>query len=276
MELLDWIPSNKIYTHLIQSNPNAIDHIEKYNIPKVWSLLSVNPGAVRYLYHNPSLFNKGFWYCNSNPLIVPFIEKCMRKNEHWIQSKLAENPNTLHLVDPFSIQSHYYSLCKNTSTLAMQMIADCVDDLTSIHWSILSTNPSAIHIIEKNMHRIDWNKLSSNSSAIHILMQNPSRIDWLNFSKNTHPIAIEYMKQHLDKVNWPILSANPGAIELLKENKENISWYWLSLNPAIFEYNYPTMAKLRTEIIRDELISVALHPSRVCDWLQKGFTFSDF
>jgi len=261
---------------MLQLNPNSIDHIEKFHIQKVWTLLSSNPGAVRFLYQDPSLIRNGAWYMNPNPAAVPFIEKCTNIHDNWIQEKLIEKPNTIHLANPMRLEYHYYSLCRNTSPLAIQMIEDCLDKFTRHQWTILSANPSAIHIIEKNMHRIDWITLSGNPSAIHLLMQNPSRIYWFYFSKNTHPIAIEYMKQNLNKVNWHNLSANPSAIELLKDHKDKLSWYWLSVNPAIFEYNYANMAKERTELIQDELISVALHPSRVCKWMNQGFTFSDF
>jgi hypothetical protein len=83
------------------------------------------------------------------------------------------------------------------------------------------------------------------------------------------------MRKNLEKVNWHNLSANPAAIELLKENQDKISWYWLSKNPAIFEYNYSNMAKARTDVIREELLAVALHPDRVCAWLQEGITLAD-
>ena len=83
------------------------------------------------------------------------------------------------------------------------------------------------------------------------------------------------MRKNLDKVNWHNLSANPAAIELLKENQDKIAWYWLSKNPAIFEYNYSNMTKVRTDVIREELVSVALHPDRVSVWLQEGLTLAD-
>lgn len=276
MELIDWVPSNKLSTHVLQLNPNAIDHIEKYHIPKLWSLLSANPSAVRYLYHDPSIFNKGCWYTNPNPVVIPFIEQGKYKDELWVQQKLIENSNAFHLVNPMLLTKwNYRYLCKNTNPLAIQIIETLLDDLNDVDWDILSANPAAIHIIEKNMHRINWSSLSSNPSAIHILLKNTSRISWFCFSKNTHPLAIEYMKQNLDRVNWHILSANSAAIYILKENQDKLSWYWLSLNPSIFEYKYRSMAKKRTELIHDELISIALHPSRVCTWLQQGMTISD-
>ena len=276
MELLDWVPSNKLAFSMLQMNPNAIDHIEKYHVPKMWTLLSENPGALCYLYNDPSMLgNAGCWFKNPNPAIIPLLEKYTRNQVPYIQERFMENPNALHLVDAVYIKGNLHLLAKNTSSLAMQMIEDCIDELSDIAWESLSANPSAIHILEKNLHKVHWGLLCSNPAAIHLLLKLPYRIYWFHFSKNTHPLAIEHMRKNLDKVNWHNLSANPAAIELLKENQDKIAWYWLSKNPAIFEYKYSNMAKARTDLIREDLVSVALHPDRVCKWLQQGLTLSD-
>jgi hypothetical protein len=56
---------------------------------------------------------------------------------------------------------------------------------------MLSQNPNAISILEKNPENIDWDMLSRNPNAIHILEKNP------------------------DKINWYWLCENPNAIHLL-------------------------------------------------------------
>src|SRR5271170_3488227 len=48
----------------------------------------------------------------------------------------------------------------------------------SIHWEKLSSNPAAIHLLEKNECRIDWKKLSCNLAAISFLEKHPEKIDW--------------------------------------------------------------------------------------------------
>ena len=276
MDLLDWVPSNKLACVMLQMNPNAINHIEKYHIPKMWPLLSENPGALCYLYNDPTMLNNaGCWFKNTNPAIIPLLEKYACIKVPYIQERLLENPHALHLVDAVYIKCNLHILAKNTSYLAMQLIEDYIDDLTDVAWERLSANPSAIHIIEKNLHKVDWVSLCANPSAIHLLLKLPYRISWFQFSKNTHPLAIEHMRKNLEKVNWHNLSANPGAIELLKENKDKIEWYWLSKNPAIFEFKYSNMAKARDGLIREDLLAVALHPDRVCKWLQEGLSLSD-
>jgi hypothetical protein len=275
MELLDWIPFDKLSKYKFYLNPNALDYIETHNISKMWPLLSMNPSAVRYLYQDPQLINTGSWFVNENPNVIPFLKKYQYKDCQWVQEKMLANPATLELVNHLFLYTTHSNLCKNTNPLAIELIESTIDQLSKDAWDALSANPAAIHLIEKNMHKVNWTYLSLNPSAVHLLMQHPDRISWLQFSKNTNPLAIEYMKKHLDKVNWHLLSANPSAIELLEQNKDKISWYWFSGNPAIFEYKYASMAKERTETIRDELISIALHPSRVCAWMKEGMLLSD-
>ena len=49
---------------------------------------------------------------------------------------------------------------------------------------MLSLNPSAIHLLEKNPDKINWFYLSRNPSAIPLLEQNPEKINWDYFSLN--------------------------------------------------------------------------------------------
>ena len=274
MELLDWIPASKLSITMLQSNPNAIDYIEKNNISKMFPLLSANPGALRYLYRDPSIIKQGCWFNNPNPAVIPFLENCDYQKSPWAQEALLKNPNALHLVDVRYI-TNLQGLCRNSSLLAIQIIKDSIDELSDIEWNNLSSNPSALSIIEQHLDRVNWAYLSSNPSAIHLLLKNPENISWYHFSKNTHHLAIKHIKNHLDKIHWQHLSKNPSAIELLKENQDKIDWYWLSGNPAIFEYNYAKMAKERNKLLQEELISFALHPSRVCKWLSQGYTLAD-
>ena len=60
-----------------------------------------------------------------------------------------------------------------------------------VNLGCLSSNPNAIHLLEKNLDKVDWCWLSGNPNAIHILEKN------------------------LDKINWEMLSMNPNAIHLL-------------------------------------------------------------
>ena len=58
------------------------------------------------------------------------------------------------------------------------------DNIDKIHWEILSSNPSAIDILEKNPHKICWSQLSKNPTAINILYANPSKINGFHLCQN--------------------------------------------------------------------------------------------
>src|SRR2546429_686022 len=54
----------------------------------------------------------------------------------------------------------------------------------NINWWALSTNPNAIHLLEKNPDKINWYGLSWNANAMHLLEKNMDKIDWEAFSSN--------------------------------------------------------------------------------------------
>jgi hypothetical protein len=64
--------------------------------------------------------------------------------------------------------------------------------MDKIHWSMLSKNPSAIHLIEQNIDKINWGCLSTNPSAIHILERNPDKISWFSLSRNPSIFELDY------------------------------------------------------------------------------------
>jgi hypothetical protein len=106
----------------------------------------------------------------------------------------------------------------------------------------LSSNPGAIHILEKNIDKIDWSMLSLNPNAIHLLEKN------------------------IDKIDWYWLSKNPNAIHLLEKNIDKIDWSELSTNPEIFTFVYD-YEKMKTNMekigLADELSMRVLDPDRL-------------
>ena len=42
------------------------------------------------------------------------------------------------------------------------------DNLDKLNWGHLSSNPSAIHLLEQNPHKINWNWLSGNPKPLFI------------------------------------------------------------------------------------------------------------
>ena len=128
----------------------------------------------------------------------------------------------------------------------------------------MSSNPNAIHILEKNLDKIDWYWLSRNPNAIHLLEKNPDKIHWFMLSLN--PNAIHLLEKNQDKIDWNMLCENLNGIHLLEKNQDKVDWYMLSKNPNIFmfEYDYEKM-KYNMDIIglRDELMSRVFDPERL-------------
>ena len=67
-------------------------------------------------------------------------------------------------------------------------------DINKLKWNWLSSNPNAIHLLEKHPEKIDWNWLSSNPNAIHLLEKNPEKINSYWLSKN--PNAIHLLEKY--------------------------------------------------------------------------------
>ena len=123
-----------------------------------------------------------------------------------------------------------------------------LDKITSCGWNNLCSNPNALHIIEKNLDKITnygWYLLCTNINAIYIIEKN---LDKLNY------------------IDWNNLCKNPNALDIIKNNINKIEeynlWGILSMNSSIFEYPKKYIEE-RMNIIKEELIQVAMHPKRI-------------
>jgi hypothetical protein len=69
---------------------------------------------------------------------------------------------------------------------------------------------------------------------------------------------------------------NPNAIQIYEDHPEQMrSYLWyldyenMSVNMPIFELDYDAIKK-RCNIYKEELLQIALHPSRIEQYLQQG------
>ena len=139
-----------------------------------------------------------------------------------------------------------------------------------LHWAVLSENPNAIHLLEKNLANVDWNWLSYNPNAIHLLEKNLGKVNWFNLSGN--PNAIHILEKNLDKVDWEWLSLNPNAIHLLEKNLDKVNWKSLSENPNIFTYDYKAMKdRMFREGIKEDLMKERFDPENIDKFNGWGF-----
>jgi hypothetical protein len=101
---------------------------------------------------------------------------------------------------------------------------------------------------------------------------NPDNVDWNLLSEN--PNAIHLLEKNQDKIGWYRLSLNPSAIHLLEKNQEKVVWRCLSENPSIFELNYDAL-KERCNLYKEELMQIAMHPSRIQKYLDMGISIDE-
>ena len=240
MKFRNWIDENKIDWEILSLNPNAIYLLER-NPDKIdWKYLSGNPNAICLLENHMKYYNYFEWLYN------------------LIDGLKYFNNNIRNGVD------------NSGSGTAMQSLRSVPSLTISISWAILSLNPNAIHLLEKNPDKIDWKWLSLNPNAIHLLERNPDKIYWQQLSGNHN--AIHLLEQYPYKIDWQQLSRNSNAIHLLEKNPDKIDWHALSSNLNIFTYDYNTM---KNKKFTEELIHKMWHPSRIAAWLDAGLDLDD-
>jgi hypothetical protein len=86
--------------------------------------------------------------------------------------------------------------------MGIQTTKQTIKKSIKINWYNLSSNPYAIHLIEKHLipkypKMIDWYKLSKNPKALHILKNNPDKIIYKGLSEN--PSIFEIDTEQLKK-----------------------------------------------------------------------------
>jgi hypothetical protein len=275
MELLPWIDVSKLHIPSLNQNENAVDylyqHLELFDFHNIiqnpsFKILPVHlqqPNIYPYIFLNPQ------------PGIENILKDLDFSRLEW--SYMCRNPRCIDLIQ--ENQKFVYA------------------------WESLCVNPKAIHILLKNMIHIDWTSLCLNpcKEAVDLLMQFPNKIDWLMLSSN--PFAIDILRKNPDKINywglcwnynaidliekhmakkdcgpvlsWMGLSQNKNAIHILEKNQHKIDWNQLSLNPSIFHYNYKRLTVERMNILREEMMQITCHPSKIEYWLKNGLSIED-
>jgi hypothetical protein len=103
---------------------------------------------------------------------------------------------------------------------------------------------------------------------VNLLLQNTDKIDWDLLSTNSNDRALDCLLANPEKINWALLSLNTNTrvIEILKQNQDKINWCNLSRNPWIFEEDYQSLSKERSDLLREELMEKTWHPKRFRHW----------
>jgi hypothetical protein len=275
-KIKDWIQLDKC-------DPSNFSCIQKLNLIEKYiskmdekgiAFLSKNPHAIPYLMLNENQHKIcwGLFLTNSNA--IDYIKKYSPiVNHDWEKVDellMNSNPEAIKIIENNlydMINTHFAFwnwISSNPSAVSL-----LEKNFVNIDWRQISKNPNAIHLLERNKDKIDWSNLSGNKNAIDILLQYPHKIDWQVFSSNTNPIAIKMLEENPDKIDWRNLSRNSSAIHLLEANQSKVCYDTILQNDNIYQYDYAEM-KLRMDILRKEMMIKVWHPLRVIKWLEAG------
>lgn len=276
-ELKSWVDPSKLCGFYLSDNKNAIDYltINPYLID--WKNISKNESAIDLILQNKDKID---WHYLSLNKSAGYI---LAKNMFCISWQNAVMNSSLidmilhydkHKYNYKSELYYMYNFNKNPHKRAIQYF---LDNPEKIIWDSMSENTSVIQICEQfGYSKLNWTSISKNPDFIHILLKYPEHIYWPLFSLNTSSVAIKYLRKHKHLIDWVFLSMNPAAEELILENLDKVCWATLSKNPIIFEFNtYKCSTVQRTQIYKEELIAVAMHPDRIKKYLDAGYSLYD-
>lgn len=179
-------------------NPNAYLLIDDINIAH-WPNFSRYCNNVEFLEKHIDKLN---WdEVSANPYAIPIIEKNLDK-VNW--SRLCENKNAISILEK-NLDKITIDICTNENALKLieQIIlpnlGEYLHEDFQIIWCYLSGNPSAIHILEKNLDYLSWSELSTNPNAVNILKANIDKVYWAYLVWNSNPKVLDILEAHKEK-----------------------------------------------------------------------------
>jgi hypothetical protein len=264
-----------IYNKYIFENENAIHIIEKRvdRLRLMNDQLTGNKNAVNFLRNNYDYisYSKLYEHAHNIEFINAIINKMKYNMIYW--RELSKNPGAMHILNnpKYYYQIDWNNLIDNEN--AIELIRNNLDKVEK-YWSKISSKPHLISLIEENMDKVDFDGLCSNYKAIHILEKNVHKIhDYFGLRHNKHGYTLliqfepildteynEYDKQIIydyfddcKKRNVEFdayfylsyVACTEEHFEFLRQNKHRIYYNMLSRNENIFVYDYDRMKKTR-------------------------------
>ena len=268
----------------LSRNPFAVDMLERHKDKILWNDFVNNPNAIHVIEKNldlcfKSLHYRGRSHLLRHPNFIHILENHNHKNKIINEmlfidclSDLAKQPKPIYI----DILEKYMKKCPEKIP----------DKSSGYFWNILCENPEAIRIIENHLDKLTicaWQLLAKNSNAIHIIKEHLDNLyheGWRNLCEN--PSAIPILEENIDKIDWYGLSKNPNGIYILEKYPEKIKlvcytfvdYKNFSINSPIFEIDYDSIMK-RCSIYKEELMAIALHPSRIEKYLALGINIEE-
>ena len=238
----------------LSANENAIDIFKNYKKQIDWNTLSLNKNAIHLLERRRNKINWNNLMQNEGAtnLLKDYFDEHTYNNNHLYhlvsnESKFAmdfiENVIETTSINKINILMQM-QISKNESVHAINLMKKYPK---LIDWTVISSNKSAMEIIEPNLEKISFGELCENENAVSIIkdlknkqkMQKTSEknqllrnfyINWKNLSKNKN--AMDLLIENQDKINWKKLSKNENAVHFLKKNQDRIDWKMLSKNKS--------------------------------------------
>ena len=93
-------------------------------------------------------------------------------------------------------------------------------DIGKIYWNWLSSNPNAIHLLERNLDKINWWGLSSNPNAIHLLENNFDKIENQQINKNI--LSLQEKESVNNSCNFENMEPNFASNQISGNNVTSI------------------------------------------------------
>ncbi len=180
LDKMDWsqISENENAFELLLAHPDKIDflHLHRNIHPDAYKLYDVYSEYIRCMPYN---FNEGY-------AMIPYIKK-----RHWmIDSWICNNTNqeAEYLIRDFINEQDELPFLWGKKLSANPVAVDIMKErLEYIDWFSFCQLEEAVDIIRENINKLDdncWKCLSSNSSAVPVLEQYPDKLDWNELSKN--------------------------------------------------------------------------------------------
>jgi hypothetical protein len=279
----------------LSCNPFAAEMLSRHPEKIVWNEFVKNPNAIH--------------------IIDKYFDLCFQSLNKNGKQELLKHPNFVHLIKKYQgkivdellfidcipdilkiNKPEYFDLFEKYLEKYPEKIEEIQNTQLSCFWYQLCQNPYAIHIIEENLHKIPdygWVALAKNENAIHLIEKNLDKLNymginsnyqysyvcWENLSKN--PAAISLLKKNIHKIYWEHLIKNPNAIQIYEDYPEKmwdhlcyIDFENFSVTAPIFELDYDAIGA-RCAIYKEELMQVALHPSRIEYYLAQGISVDE-
>ncbi len=201
---------DKIIWDCLSLNPSAIELLKKNKKNINWFHMFQNPNAIELILEEYKRVQS-----------IPYPQNVYEEDLEDDFEKYCKYKDIMRLKDLWD-NEWISSLCANKSKMAMNVLKQNMDRIKGYGWRELTSNPFAIELLERRPDKIFWDggcwydmgeyTISTFPSFIDLIKKNLDKIDWRKLCRN--PLAIEILKENKDKICWYILSSNPAIFEL--------------------------------------------------------------